>query len=147
MVKRAIILAICLPVDALGLIVVALVTLGSRPTWIRVPGALVVTPRSSSWLARCWPYSTTFGHVVLLHPLHGTRVLEHELVHVRQAEAACCTWALAALVSWDSLAVLYAWPFAWLLVYLSSCLAAWLAGRDWYTGSVFEQHAREESGA
>lgn len=40
---------------------------------------------SARWAER-WPYSTTIGRAILLHPNASDDTIEHELVHVRQHE-------------------------------------------------------------
>lgn len=135
--------ALCLPMDVVGLGVALAVVIvfGART---RAHGGAIATTHESPWLAKRWPYSTTLGHVILMHPAHGPAVLEHELVHVRQAEAACVAWWALALLAWSPLLALLS-PFAWLATYAASCVAAWLAGRPAYRGSVFEEHARAET--
>lgn len=134
---------LCLPMDLVGLLVALAIVIvfGART---RAHGGAIATTHESPWLAKRWPYSTTFGHVILMHPDHDQAVLEHELVHVRQAEAACVAWWALALLTWSSLLVILS-PFAWLAVYGASCVAAWLAGRPAYRGSVYEEHARAEA--
>ncbi len=141
--KRFALSLLCLPSDLFGLTLAWLVTLGTKPSWLRVDGCLCVRPAAGSWLARHWCYSTALGHVILWHPDHDECVLAHELVHVVQAEACCVAWWLLALVAWSPM---LSWlsPLAWLAIYGASCVAAWLSGAQPYLGNVFERHARAE---
>lgn len=141
--KRLLLHALCLPMNALALTLAWLATCGAGPAWQRRGQLLIVRPSTSSWLARYWRYSTTLGHVVLWHPDHDEAVLAHELIHVLQAEACCLGWWLLALVAWSSTLVWLS-PFAWLALYGAACVAAWLSGAEAYRGNVFERHARAE---
>lgn len=141
--RRVLLFVLCLPADALGVVLCVLMTTGSRPTWQRDANVVLVRPAAGSWLARHWPYSTTFGHVILFHPEHDDAVLAHELVHVLQAEACCLGWWLVTVIS-GALALVLLSPFAWLGLYGAASIAAWLSGAEAYRGNVFERHARAE---
>lgn len=141
--RRGLLFVLCLPADVLGLVLAALMTTGSQGVWQRHLNVLIVRPAKGSFLARHWPYSTTFSHVILFHPDHDEAVLAHELVHVLQAEACCLGWWLVTLVS-GSLSLVWLSPFAWLGLYGAACVAAWLSGAEAYRGNVFERHARAE---
>lgn len=132
---------LCLPMDMVALWV--LYMSGVREKSARFDDQPAMVFDAPPWLARRWRYSVTLGHVVLMHPDHGHAVLAHELVHVLQAEAACVAWWLATLIAWSPTMALLS-PLAWLAIYGASCAAAWLAGREAYRGSVFEEHARAE---
>lgn len=147
--KRALLYLACLPVDALGLCLVALLALSSgqplnRGRWWAERGCLVYCPPREGWLARRWQFSTTLGHVVVMHPAvvgQGyVATFDHELVHVAQCEALCCLWWLCTLVSWSPLLASLS-PIAWLVAYLCGSLTALLAGRSSYLGNVYEAHA------
>lgn len=141
--RRGLLFVLCVPTNVLGLVLAFLMTTGSRPIWQRHANVLLVRPAAGSWLARHWPYSTTFGHVILFHPDHDDAVLEHELVHVLQVEACCLGFWLLTLVG-GSLSLVWLSPFAWLSLYGAACVAAWLSGAEAYRGNVFERHARAE---
>lgn len=141
--RRVLLFALCLPTNVLGVVLAVLMTTGSRPIFQRHANVYLVRPAAGSWLARHWPYSTTFGHVILMHPDHDEAVLAHELVHVLQAEACCLGWWLLTLAG-GSLSLVLLSPFAWLGLYGAACVAAWLSGAEAYRGNVFERHARAE---
>lgn len=144
MLKLLLLRAACSPVDLLALIVVWLVTRGARAQWLWGSEVLIVKPSPQSWLARRWRYSTTLGHVVLLHPLHNIQTLQHELVHVEQVHTACCLWWLVTALSFSPWLALFS-PFAWACFYLSSCVATWLTGGHPYRENVLERHAWHET--
>lgn len=152
MLGRVLLRAACLPADALAFFVVlVLAALNGRTplpdSWRRY-GCLVYCPREGSWLARKWHYSTTLGHVILIHPDAfevGRKVsdcysetMTHELVHVRQFEVVCLLWSLLAALSPWALMLL---PLCWLITYGVASLAAVLGGRSAYLGNVLEHHA------
>lgn len=142
--KLTVLRMLCLPMDLVGMLLLWLVTLGSDPLWMWRGTVLLVRPKEGSWLARAWPYSTTLGHSILLHPHSDDLVMQHEMVHARQSEAACVAWWVITLIAWSPRLALLS-PFAWLAIYGSSCVAAWLARREAYLGSVFEEHARADT--
>ncbi len=142
--RRFVLFVLCLPANALGLAIAAIGSLGSRPQWVRREGVLIMRPCSGSFIARHWRYSTALCHVIVWHPDHDEAVLEHERIHVLQAEACCLGWWLLTLVAWSSTLLLLS-PFAWLAIYGASCAAAWLGGAEAYRGNVFERHARAET--
>lgn len=145
--KRFALYTLCAPMDLLGLLIACVFAgpvVAARMARSLATGQDVAVAFWPSWLERRWPYSTTFGHVIMMTRGHGYDVLRHELIHARQAEAACVAYWLLTLVAWSPTMALLS-PFAWLAVYGASCVAAWLAGRPAYLGSVFEEHARSEA--
>jgi hypothetical protein len=130
----------------------ALLALGGR-RFRFANGVCFLDVRERSVLARRWRYSTTLGHVVLLQPgCAGGPVEQHELVHVRQYEAAVCSvWlaALSALLSaayqgalLGSLVLLVFGPW-W--SYAGGSFAAFLRKQRPYLDNPFERHARAET--
>jgi hypothetical protein len=88
----------------------------------------VLIAEGAEWPSKLgWKYSAiTFGHVVLsVHDPIPERVLEHELVHVRQYE----TFGPLFLPG-----------------YLLASVVALLRGRHAYRDNPFEMHARREVG-
>jgi len=83
--RRAVLAVLCAPVDALGLLVVSALaaacwaSFSGFGSWSLSRGCIVWTPSERSFVARAWKYSTTFGHVVLIHPSHvpSTSEVEH----------------------------------------------------------------------
>jgi hypothetical protein len=118
----------------------------------RALGVLWLDVRPGSLIARCWRYSTTLGHVVLLQPgLAGSPVEAHELVHVRQFEGAVCSvWLVAlscglahAAAGWAAGAALALLGGPW-WSYAGASLSAALRGERPYLDNHFERHARAE---
>ncbi len=144
MIRTFLLRMLCGPVDVLGFFLVFLLTRGARASWLWTPEAIVVRSHQSSWLARRWRYSTTFGHVVLLHPEHNETTLRHELVHVSHVHVACCVWWLLTALSASPLLVWLS-PLAWLLFYGAVCLASWLGLEHPYEDNALERHARLET--
>jgi hypothetical protein len=112
--------------------------------WARLP--------ARGRLAQRWRYSTTLGHLVLLQEhAQGTDVEDHELVHVRQYEAAVLgvwlaggAWAVLSalcggLAAAATLLLLGPW---W--GYFGASAAAALRGGEAYRDNAFERHARAE---
>ena len=109
----------------------------------------MVRLRRDSWPVRTWYRrwaGTTFGYGIMLSPDAGGPTVEHELVHVEQAEAN--TLAGLALGGLASLASLSPWPLAvgWLggaaLAYAGASVAAWLRSEpDAYRGNHLEEAA------
>lgn len=125
---------LCAPADLLGLGLAALLR------------ALAWVPGFGTW----WRWSVALGpHVVVLDEGAGPYTLVHENVHCEQATSAIVGWWIAGLVAaivtldvFTGLWFVYFSPFSWLVAYLGSGAAAWLQGRDAYTGNIMEQHAR-----
>jgi hypothetical protein len=95
------------------------------------------------WFAARWRYSTTVGFAIVMHPEHGARVLQHELVHVRQFRDAGLLALCLAGAAWlaDS-------PVLALLLWLSGPLylvphyaGAILAGGHAYLDAEHERSA------
>jgi len=143
---------LCLPGDVVAWCALLLVRAlwGSSSRWSWSDEVLVVSLREGSWPARTWFRSwggATLGHAVMLAP-GQERVLPHELVHVKQYEAACCLGALVGLVvlalgSWRG--ALAAWCLAPALSYVGAMLAALLRGRAPYRENVLEAAAYAEA--
>jgi hypothetical protein len=137
---------LCLPFDLLGLAILGALSLSCRLTcgdW-GVWADTLWFPPLDSWVARRWPYSTTLGRWLLIHPLaDAVPTIRHEARHIRQSRLVGPLWAALALVTWSP-ALVALWPVAWLLVYGAACAAAWLGGGQAYRDNVFEQHARHQ---
>lgn len=143
---------LCSPWDAV-LVFLSLVLrplIGQR--WFVERGVVWLEIREGGLVYRLWPFSTTLGHLVLLQPGVPQSTIEHELVHVRQYEAAVCGVYLAAVVvagGWTQ------WPLPWALLpavllapwfgYFGASLAAWMRGQRGYLDNAFERHARAET--
>jgi hypothetical protein len=141
----------CAPWD---LVVLALAPLfvAAGTHWPRLRhGVFWLDVREGSLLARCWRYSTTLGHVIVLQPgLCGSQVEEHELVHVHQYEGAVCSVWLMGLAfaagllfsPWLGVAVVGVLAPWW--GYAGASLAALLRAERPYLDNCYERHARAE---
>lgn len=94
---------------------------------LRVIDNKVLSATWRPWAAKIWKYSTTLGRGMVLQPDAGDRILDHEMVHVRQFEDATL---LALIVS--LLVTLVTWNLWWLLLWASGPL--WLSTA--YLGAV-----------
>lgn len=142
------------PTDFISLLIV----LAIRAMWgkrlVLEAGCVIVELDPKSWPMRTWYRGwggTTFCHAIMLAPLGESRVrvLEHELVHVRQMEG----YALLGLVlavplafAWHPLAALVAWSVTPLLAYECAGIVAVLRGGSFYTDNANEQAAYDAEG-
>jgi hypothetical protein len=151
--KLALLAAACAPWDLALLVLLSLAWPLTRARLRREHGVLFFDASDGSFAQRRWRYSTTFGHCVLLQPsLRGSVVETHELVHVRQFEAAVCgAWLAAALaasgfaIGAAPVAALFVAALAPWLAYFGASLSAWLRSERPYFDNQFEQAARAQS--
>lgn len=146
--RRVILRALCWPLF-LGSLVVLLVRAawGSDLWWS--DGCLMARLSLSSWPARTWYRrwgGTTFGYGIMLAPASGDQIVQHELVHVEQAEAntlaGLALGALASLVSLSPWPLLVGWLGGAIMAYLGATLTAWLRSEpDAYRGNHLEEAA------
>jgi hypothetical protein len=109
--------------------------------------------KPSSWPARTWYRNwggTTFGYGIMLSATAGNPVIEHELVHVEQAEANTIAGLVMGAIA--SAVILSPWPLfvGWLggaaLAYVGASVAAALRGEaDAYRGNHLEEAAYNAS--
>jgi hypothetical protein len=151
-VRLALLYALCAPWDGLVLLLFVLLAPVLRFRFARRRGVLWAELDQRSWVCRHNPYSTTVGHVVLLQPTaKGTPIEDHELVHVRQFEAAVVAAWLMALVltaawavqrlAWGAGICALLWPW-W--GYFGASTSAFLRAERPYLDNAFERHARAE---
>jgi hypothetical protein len=144
--------ALCAPWDGVVLLLFLLLAPVLRIRFARRRGAVWAELVPDSWVCRHNPYSTTFGHVVLLQPAaKGTTIEDHELVHIRQFEAAVLSAWLVALVlsaawaleelAWGAGLCVLLWPW-W--GYFGASTSALLRAERPYLDNAFERHARAE---
>lgn len=157
--KRAVLVACCLPADlvvTLGAFLVIWPLWGTNLTLRRQHGSWAVTAhlKLDSWPARTWYEGwggTTFGHFLMLSPFMKDdrleRLLMHEFVHVEQFEIGCVFGAVVMLASpllfpiigyWFPLVM---WAASSVLYAACGYATAWLRGEPAYRGSAHEEAA------
>lgn len=145
--KRVLLFLVALP----ALLCLGVVGLGAWALWgrkLRVErGVLVFELKRMSWFYqtyyRGWG-GTTLGYVIMTRPDPAEDLLDHELVHVEQVEAAgvwgLLVGGLLALLGhhWLGLTL---WAIAPSLQYLGAGIAALLRGESFYRGNHLEEAA------
>ena len=148
---RWLLYGLCAPWDAVLVLFALLVRGLLGHAWQAERGVIWVEFRPAGLATRVWRYSITLGHVVLMQPEQPEQVRDHELVHVRQYEAAVCSLWLV-LLAWYVGAQWLPGPLPWVVPlllgpwwgYFGGSLAAALRGTRPYLDNPFERHARAE---
>ncbi len=140
--------ALCWPLYVGALVALVVRGLWGADLWW-ADGCLMVRLGPSSWPSRTWYRrwaGTTFGYGIMLSSSAGNSTVEHELVHVEQAEAntlaGLLLGALCSAVSLSPWPLLVGWLAGALLAYAGASLVALLRGEsDAYRGNHLEEAA------
>jgi hypothetical protein len=111
---------------------------------LRILDGAVLACTWRPWLiAKGWRWSMTLAAGMCLHPAYEGRVLEHERVHVRQAEDSALgalPFAIIASIAGGSAWWMLLWP-SLMLLQVGAFLGAVLRGGDVYRDAEHERSA------